>query len=493
MITRDPTIEYKTIILAGLGREGLSSYRYFSKLYPQVVWIFSDDKDASSLDQDWQQLLAQPNVRFSPLDELGLLTDQLEVTSTLLVKTAGIAVEKSGIQACLSAGVALTSNTAAFFAALATLPIIPLVIGVTGTKGKSTTASMIYHVLKENGVRALLSGNIGTPPLEALQDSVITDATAQECCAIVLELSSHQLRELTVSPPVAVIQDITPEHQDYYTDFEQYLEAKSAICRFQTNLDWVIYNPTYSNPDTLASRSQGKKLTFSLEKPPGALDVAARSSQEPKVYAHDGWLWFADQRVISINDVPLLGKHNLLNTMPAIAIGMELFGLAPTAIASAIKSFVGLPHRLEFAGEVNGVRYYNDSQATTPEATMAALKSYPDKAIVLLAGGSDKGVSFAQLGEVILHSNILKLIMFPPMGEKIVAAVQAAADRSPGSVVPPVQTAHSMPEAILEAAAAATPGSVVLLSPACASFGLFKNYQDRGDQFKSGVAALATH
>ncbi len=171
-------------------------------------------------------------------------------------------------------------------------------------------------------------------------------------------------------------------------------------------------------------------------------------------------------------------------------IAEELFSLPVEGIAKAIRTFVGLPHRIEYVGEVKGVRYYNDSQATTPEAAMAALASFPGKKIILLAGGSDKGVSFDALGAKILECAVQQLLLFPPMGEKILRAVKAAASQYPGSVIPPVQEVRLMAEAVQAAAASAPPGSVVLLSPACASFGLFRNYQDRGDQFKAAVAAL---
>jgi len=298
---------------------------------------------------------------------------------------------------------------------------------------------------------------------------------------VVLELSSHQLRELGVSPHIAVILDITPEHLDYYSNFEQYLEAKAPITSFQIARDWVVFDPSFAMPSQLAARSLAQKVTFSLDSSLSAL---------PTAYLKDDYLWYREQKVIAVKDVPLLGRHNLLNTLPAIVIGIELFGLAPEAVANSIKSFVGLPHRLEFAGEIKGVRYYNDSQATTPEASIAAISSFPDTAIVLLAGGSDKGVSFEKLATVILQQKIVKIQLFPPMGAAIKEAVQAAAARSQTNAVPTFQEVGSMSEAVQAAAAVATPNSVVLLSPACASFGMFENYQDRGNQFKAAVARL---
>lgn len=493
MIPFSPTVDYKTIILIGLGREGVSSYRYLQPLFPQAHWLLADDRPLVELDSLWQRTAAEPTVRFIPLSDLATLVSSLAGGPVLVVKTAGIPIEKPGIQACLATGATLTSNTALFLTACKAMATPPQTIGVTGTKGKSTTASMIYHVLKENGVPIVLTGNIGIPPLEALQDAVfMQNAAGEQQVTVVLELSSHQLRELTISPQVAVIQDITPEHLDYYVDFAHYLEAKAAICQFQTEEDRVLYNPAYAAPTTLARRSQAKKLLFSLEKIiPGGTE--AELTPPVRCYARDGWLWFDERQVIALEEVPLLGQHNLLNTMPALCIALALYNLPVDSVANAIRSFTALPHRLEYAGTVKGVRYYNDSQATTPEATIAAVQSFPSNPMILLVGGSDKGVSFEQLGAVIAQANVTHLLLFPPMGENIAAAVKAAvAATQPGVTMPAMTTVHSMSEAVTLAAAAAKPGSVVLLSPACASFGLFKNYQDRGDQFKAAVQLLPT-
>ncbi len=501
------------IVLVGLGREGLSSYHFFAKQYPEVSWILTDDRQLDALEEHWQQLVAKGGAQFVPLSSLAdWSANSANNSALLLVKTAGIPLENAGVRACLERGATLTSNTAAFFATLPTLPVKPRTIGITGTKGKSTTSSMIFHCLRENGVPVVLAGNIGVPPLNALEDPILTTATADKPPVVVLELSSHQLRELTISPEIAVIQDITPEHLDYYASFDEYLAAKAPITQFQTAQDWVLSNPAYSAPAHLIAQSQAKRLYFGIspELEPDSSVRSERGSNEPQptepesnqpnqvvsqhppltADVHDGWIWVGTQRVLETNAVPLVGAHNLLNTLPAVVISSTLFAIPLEGIASAIRSFAGLPHRLEFAGEVHGVRYYNDSQATAPEATMAALASFPGKSLVLLAGGSDKGVSFAQLGAEILRHNVQTLLLFPPMGAQIWEAVQAAATATPGSSLPATKTVTSMQEAVELAAAHATPGSIVLLSPACASFGLFKNYQDRGDQFKSAVHDL---
>ncbi|MBP7875557.1 UDP-N-acetylmuramoyl-L-alanine--D-glutamate ligase [Candidatus Woesebacteria bacterium] len=486
MIPSTLQTDYKTFILVGLGREGLSSYHFFAPIFPEAAWIFSDDLPLSALDANWKEELQQKNHSFVPLSDLESSSALVNPLETLLIKTAGIPIEKAGIQACVSAGVKLTSNTAIFFEVISALPVSPKTIGITGTKGKSTTSSMIFHVLKENNVPVVLAGNIGVPPLETLKDPIVCDASVAMPPAVVLELSSHQLRELRVSPHIAVVQDITPEHLDYYDSFSAYMEAKAPLVTHQLDQDWLLFNPAYQVPTQLAERSPAQKIHFSLDR-----NVRTDgTSTTATVYLAEDWLQYEGQQVILAADIPLVGKHNLLNTMPAIAIAMKLFDLPAKAVAKAIRSFVGLPHRLESAGEIKGVRYYNDSQATAPEATIAALSSFPGKRIVLIAGGSDKGVSFEMLGQEIVKRGVSDLLVFPPMGEKIVEAVRAAAKAEPGLEIPRIQAVQSMSEAVQAAAAKAEPGAIVLLSPSCASFGLFKNYQDRGNQFKAAVAAL---
>lgn len=491
MIARDPGTMYQTIILAGLGREGRSSYRYLSSRFPSVAWILADDAAVGQLDPFWQSLLEEnglaepPKVRFTPLKDLSSLSRDIDCTQTLLVKTAGIPREHLSIAACLEAGATLASNTALFFSEAADLAVVPKTIGVTGTKGKSTTASLLHHVLKECGLPVLLAGNIGVPPLETLENPLLTASNSAQPAIIVLELSSHQLRELTVSPHIAVIQDITPEHLDYYRSFEDYRDAKAPIAKFQTDQDWVVFNPHNQTPSAMAAASPAQKIRFGLEK---AADF--------DVYLSEDALWYHDQRIIGAYDLPLVGSHNLLNIMPSIAVAMKICGCPADAVAAAIQSFRPLPHRLEFVRSIGGVEYYNDSQATTPEAAIAALASFPGKSIILLAGGSEKGVSFEELGKAIVDHRVQNLILFPPMGEKIAAAVKSAASEATSDgtskTLPEMRTVTSMAEAVTAASSAAQAQSpaVVLLSPACASFGLFKNYQDRGDQFKQAAQQL---
>lgn len=449
----------KKLLILGLAREGLSTVEFLLANLPtestsQTELVISDRQPLEQLDSVWSRLLEQnPNLRYLGSDECR------EQTFDLVFKTPGIPLKILIDQYGLDFNKTnLYSNTQLFFDLLPSLPTPPLTIGVTGTKGKSTTTSMIYHVLSQNLDQVYLAGNIGVPPLRLLEK--LPDSETRPI--FVLEMSCHQLADLTSSPNFAVALDVSPDHLDYYPTFEDYWQAKTAICRFQTADDLVFFNQNSITAQRLASLSQGRQLPFSLADQP-LVDFIKHSG--PK----------------------LAGEHNLINTMPAVLIGRQL-GLTDDQIAAAIATFKPVPHRLELVKTVNQVSYYDDSASSAPEATMAALKAFVGKKIVLIAGGSDKGVEFDQLAQALLKAQLRQLILFPTTGEKILAAILHADPKS--QLKTNHRFAHSMAEAIQLASQAAQAEDVVLLSPGCASYNMFKNYEDRGDQFKALVKAL---
>lgn len=468
----------RQIILFGLAREGWSSYQFLRTHLPEKDILLTDDKTVAELTVEWQKALQtdQHLHFFSPEAILQHLTSALYI-----FKTPGIPPTNALFAALSQYEVKWSSNTELFFNLLNSLPANerPTTIGVTGTKGKSTTTALIAHVLQSAQKPTFLAGNIGTPALtvwEELEKSSVNPTTA----IVVLELSSHQLQELTSSPHIAVLQNITPEHLDYYRSFEEYWQAKARITQFQGPQDIFIYNQDFELPAKIAKTSQAKQHTYSLNS----------SSSEAETTYHDQALWYKKEKIIDQSELPFLGEHNILNTFPAIIIA-KLLEIPTSVLAEAIKNFKPLEHRLEFVAEKNGVLYYNDSQGTTPEAAIAAIASFGEKPIILLAGGSDKGVSFAELAEVINTKNILELILFPPTGEKIATAVREVQEKAKTPREITMVTVQSMTEAVKLASSHAQYGSVVLLSPACASFGLFKNYQDRGNQFKAAVREIS--
>lgn len=512
-------LQNKSVIIFGLGQEGLSTYKTIREFLPDIKIIAIDDKPQENLDSKWQNSF-QSDEHISYLQSTSdvqttatRLSTQLEQAHVLVLKTPGIPFTHPlfpVLNNLAERTVSYSSNMELFLDILHALPEVerPQTIGITGTKGKSTTTALIFHVLKEAGKAVFLAGNIGVPALQILQELRQLESEQKTKLGqsfVILELSSHQLQNLPYSPHIAVVQNITPEHLDYYQDFEKYMAAKAPIATHQTERDYIIYNPEYEIPSQFAATSPAQKLPYSLHlipmtaeseqfllEHPGAAQVVA--------FRKDDQLWYETEAICSTQDLPLQGEHNILNTFPAIIVA-KLLGVETEKVRNAITTFKSLPHRLEFVAEKNGVLYYNDSQGTTPEASIAAIRSFPGQEIILLAGGSDKGVAFDELAQEILAQNITHLILFPPTGEKIEKAVgdalkDNAAIQSDGlssttkKTAPTLQHASSMQEAVTLATQSAQPGSVVLLSPACASFGLFKNYQDRGNQFKESVLRM---
>ncbi len=541
--TLSQKLQDKTVLIFGLGQEGFSSYQMIRHFLPDQKLLLVDDKAQEELSAEWQTAVAADTqttfFRNAPESQTTseALPKLLEQPQILVLKTPGIPFSHpffSLLTTLPNKTVSYSSNMELFLDILHALPATerPQTIGITGTKGKSTTTALIFHVLKEAGKPVFLAGNIGVPALEILKElqklvqttetagTVSPTATTENASfavaehptsvpllaqsLVVLELSSHQLQTLPYSPHIAVVQNITPEHLDYYKDFEEYVAAKAPIAAHQTPSDYIIYNPEYEIPSRFAQTSPAQKLPYSLTLIPLTQEsesflLAHPGEAQVVAFRKDDQLFYETEAICSVSDLPLQGEHNILNSFPAIIVA-KLLGIETEKLKNAITSFKSLPHRLEFVTEKNGVAYYNDSQGTTPEASIAAMRSFPGQEIILLAGGSDKGIEFEELAHEILAQHIKHLILFPPTGEKIAAAVRAADENagkaavqsenlseSTASTTPQLHHVSSMQEAVALATANAQPGSVVLLSPACASFGLFKNYQDRGNQFKAAV------
>lgn len=439
------------ILILGLGREGLSSYQYIRNQLPNQSLYLADEKGESELSDIWQKILKEDKKTQVVTLNSQSINSQLPMTNLLIIKTAGIPQAKL-TAFNLPADAKITSNTQLFFDWAITEDQVT-VIGVTGTKGKSTTTAVIYHVLKENGLNAYVGGNIGKPPLNVIQEIPSLDKKTW----VVLELSSHQLAELKTSPCIAVIQAIAEEHLDYYNSVQAYAQAKANITLNQTSKDLLIYNQDNDLVKQIAQQSQAQKIPFGLK--------SVAEIVEP---------------VIATSDVPLAGRFNLYNIMPAIIIGQK-FGLSTKQIKQALQSFKSLPHRLELVTEIKGVKYYNDSLATNPHATIRALEAFNDQPIILIAGGFDRGLDYAPLTKKIAHSSVKQLILLPTTGQKIAQGLSKQL---------PIEYVENMTEAVKKATNQAKSGDIVLMSPASASFNLFVDYADRGNQFKALVNKL---
>ena len=344
------------------------------------------------------------------------------------------------------------------------------IIGVTGTKGKGTTSSLIYEMLKKQSFDAYLGGNIGEPPFNFL-DKLNTQSV------VVLELSSFQLLDINKSPHIAVILMITSEHLDWHKDINEYINAKRNILKFQTEKDFAIVNRDYPASNESDIHTNGKVLYVSTE----------RNGYEG-CFINDNSVILKlngkEEKVIDAKDVLLPGKHNLENVSAAV-LAATLSGVSKENIVSVLKTFKGLEHRLELVATIKGVKYYDDSFSTTPETAIAAIQAFKNPEILIL-GGSSKNSNFQELGEVISKAeNIKAIIGIGVEWEKIKSKI-----KNQKSKILLVEGADSMEKIVKAASKIALSGDVVLLTPACASFDMFKNYKDRGEQFKKEVLFL---
>jgi UDP-N-acetylmuramoylalanine--D-glutamate ligase len=429
------------IAILGFDTEGKASYDYFAGQGHEIT--ICDQNPLLTVPDGAEAVLGD-----SYLDDL----DRFDV----LVRTAGmpprIILEKNP-----SVGPKITTLINEFFKASPTKNII----GVTGTKGKGTTSSLITKMLEAAGFDVHLGGNIGVPPLTFLHD-LTPDSWA------VLELSSFQLIDLQYSPHIGVCLMVVPEHLNWHADLAEYIGAKSRMFAAQTTEDTAIYFSGNETSRQIASASQGTLIPFYT--PPGAS-------------VENGNITIDGQTICRTDELKLLGEHNWQNACAAVTAAWQVTQNAG-ALREALTSFSGLEHRLEFVREFNDVRYYNDSFGTTPETAIVAIQAF-DQPKVIILGGSDKGASYDALAQTVAASSIRKVLL---IGEQA-GRIQEALDRAGFSNYMP--GGSNMSEIVATARQEAAPGDVVLLSTGCASFGMFQNYKDRGNQFKSSVLSLA--
>lgn len=426
------------VAIAGFGVEGRSAYAYFTGK-GAVVTIYDQQKPQN----------APPGVEV----RVGETVFASMYGYDLIVRSPGIRPDAIGTDA------RVTSVTQEFFNQCPA-PII----GVTGTKGKGTTASLIHLALQKAGLRSHLVGNIGVAALDILDTLTANDI-------VVYELSSFQLWDLTISPHIAVVLMVEPEHLDVHKDISEYIEAKRAITAYQTDEDITIYLPDNKLTRDIALHGAGRKLPY---------------TQAPGAHVEQHGIVIDGRPVCGVDELRLRGYHNLQNACAAVTtVWQYTHDLTP--ITAALREFDGLEHRLKFVREVGGVEYYDDSIATTPGSAIAALKAF-DKPKVIILGGSDKGADFTDLARQMVLGSVKKAILIGAMRHKLqsllvamgfTAAMELYDERTDMGTI--VGSAHE----------AAAPGDVVLLSPACASFDMFKNYQDRGEQFIAAVNRLA--
>ncbi len=384
----------------------------------------------------------------------------------IIIKSPGIKLNTPQIQKAISDGKTVTSEIEMFMA------MCPCkIIGITGSDGKTTTTSLVYEMLKCEGYQTYVGGNIGTPLLSRLDEITADDM-------VVLELSSFQLQSLHYSPEVAVITNITPNHLDYHLDMQEYIDAKTNIYKFQNGNCRLVLN-------------KDNDITSSLESSyEHDVDMFSRKAETAGAYVKDGAIYYHSKKILDVEKIKIKGVHNVENYMAAICAVYPF--VSEQTILHVAQNFSGVEHRMEFVRKLDGVSFYNDSIGSSPTRTIAGLEAQPPGRIALIAGGYDKNLEFDKLAEKI-QQRVNALVLIGATAEKIKAEVEA---KSTPKKKLPIMIADDMESAVKLAFAFAkgmlgeNHTASVILSPACASFDMYKNFEERGNHFKSIVNTL---
>ena len=425
------------VAIAGYGIEGRASYRYWSALGHDVTIVDEREQDLLDLPPGAQSILGKGAFKALKDFELVVRTPSLPPSS---VKTNG----------------QMWSATNEFFARCPAQ-----IIGVTGTKGKGTTASLIAAILEAAGKKVHLVGNIGVPALDELSTISSEDV-------VVFELSSFQLWDLEKSPHVAVVLMIEQDHLDVHKDFRDYILAKSNISRHQSTSGVTLYHPTNDISRQIATSGEGRAVRYAVP-------------DNGQVYIKENTFFVQNTPLCETSVLQLPGAHNLENACAAISAALTVTDDI-SAIEKGLSSFTGLPHRLKRVRVVRDVTYYDDSIATTPGSATAAVKAFSEPKLLIL-GGKDKGGDYTELIKLCKETDT-HVLAIGSNGEMIAKLCHKQ------HVTVTDLTGETIERIVHTAARLATPGSVVILSPAAASFDMFRSYADRGEQFVHAVEAL---
>ncbi len=420
------------VAILGFSREGISTLRFLRK---QKVVFGLPQKDIEYWVLDYKTDLKIPTGIHSKTGK-GYLDSLKEFD--IIIRSPGIPYNRQELKTARKAGVQMTSLTKIFF------EYCPAkIIGITGTKGKGTTATILYQILKASKKDVYLVGNIGTPALDLLPK-------IKKSSLVVFELSSFQLQDLETSPHIAIVLGIAPDHLDAHKNFKEYVQAKSHIASFQKKTDWVFYDSRNKYAQLIANKSSGHKVSIGSEINP----------------------------LLSPSDLYLPAPHLIHNASLAVAVAQKL-GCSETTIKKAVRKFRGYEHRLELVDKINSVSFYNDSASANPLATIAAIKAFKEP-IIIIAGGKDRNLDYRPMAKAMDRPPVKLIILIGENKKKIQEHIKKT----------PTLTASSLKKAVEIAAKKSEKNNVVLLSPGSASFDMFKNYEDRGQQFKATVKSL---
>ena len=434
----------KKILILGFGKEGISTYNLIRKYLPKQQLYIADKKDNfqndfNFLKNDIYSLCISGEKYIQNLDNY-----------EIIMKSPGISLAHVDISKYISKITSQLELLLEFYK--------NYTIGITGTKGKSTTSSLIHKILKDQNIRSILLGNIGTPVFEYID-------TIKKGDIIVLEMSSHQLEYMNLSPNIAILLNIYEEHLDHYNSFYEYAKAKCNIYKYQKEDDYFLYNVDNNIINKIIKKTHG--ITYK---------VSLQGKKNSNIYLKENKIFFNEKPIYNKNENrSLLGDYNLNNIMFALGVS-EILNLNIEQTKKSINEFKTLAHRLELVGIYDGIIYYDNSIGTVPSATIEAVKTlkYVD---TLIIGGMDRGINFKEFILYLNSSTINNIICMPKTGHDIAKKIKK--ERR--------YIANNLEEAVKIAKKVTQKGKICLLSPTAASYGFFKNFEEKGDLYKKLV------
>ncbi len=426
----------KKIVILGFGREGKSTYNFIRKHLPYEKILIIDSAIDITVDEN-SYLVNDMYLEVWKTSEYLDMVDDYDI----IFKSPGISFKGMDISKIRDK---ITSQLEVILKYIKNV----VTIGVTGTKGKSTTSSLITSILKDQSKKVCFAGNIGIPVFDEIENIIKSDY-------LVLEMSSHQLEYMDVSPNIAILLNIFEDHLDHYNSYDDYALAKANIAKYQKESDYFIYNKdNYKLMETIAKiEINSKKVAISSEN-----RITFNFEKERK----------------------LLGKHNEYNIMFALAVA-NLLNLDSSMTEETILNFEGLPHRMEYVGEFNGIKYYNDSISTIPEATIKAIETFDDTDTIII-GGMDRGIHYSLLIDFLQNADVKNIICMYESGKRIYDMLKTNNMKDKNLVY-----VDDLKEAVEKAKLLTNKGKKCILSPAAASYGAFKNFEERGNAFKEYV------
>lgn len=454
-------IRNKKILFCGIGR---SNVPFINTLTSKNLKVkVYDSKQEQNLDKNLIRQLKENKLVSLYMNDESVWNEQNDI----IVRTPGMNFLCEKLLKAQKNGAIITSEMEIFF------DLCPCtIIGVTGSDGKTTVSTLIYEMLNSQGIKTHLGGNIGFPLLPRLPQIEKDDVA-------VVELSSFQLISMRKSPDIAVVTNISPNHLDVHKNMEEYINAKRQIILHQNAFSKAVLN--FDNPETKAMKdiTRAQTLFFSIS---NKLDTGVWEDENENIIISNHGI---DKIIMNASDIKIPGTHNVENYLAAIGAVSEFVSFEN--IKKVAKSFNGVEHRIEFVKKVNDVTYYNDSIASTPNRTVKGILSLFDKKIILIAGGYDKNLPFELFAQEIVKK-VSILILLGKTSDKIEKSIKNLKCYNGDN--PQIIKTNSMEKAVETAYKISKPGDIVALSPACASFDLYKNFEDRGNHFKSLVKSL---